>query len=124
MDETSVEEEFKETLEKIKQTSHIAKAQYIAEMVTHHCVSTVAVLIVHNLVPKDTLSRNKRAQLYIATWAMSGQIADTASEWAANNIGNKLKFVERLVKAVRYGSEKPQESTETTPVTEGPRTEE
>lgn len=48
-------------------------------------VGAVTTRIIHDLVPDNELSRKKKAELYIATWAVAGVVGDKAGNWAAND---------------------------------------
>jgi hypothetical protein len=104
----NAEQEFEERLDQIKKMNKITIAKGITKMVVRHSVSAVAVTIVHSLVPKDVLNRNRKIQLYVAAWALGGVTADNASQWAATNVGEKLELIESLFKKVK---DEPSETT-------------
>lgn len=80
----NLEEEFQKKLNEVKNDPKII-AKGAIQLVVSTCVSTIAGIAIHTLVPKDALSKKQKVQLTVAAWAMSGAVAKCASNWAAND---------------------------------------
>lgn len=91
----SMNEVFVETREQAKGLSPADVAEGVTSWTVHHCVAAVVVIAVHKLAPATT--KKEKIQLYIASRAMSGLVADHAAKRMSKKAYKAVEFIQGLV---------------------------
>lgn len=107
---SDTEKSFEELKSGLKELTPADIAEGATSLVVHHCVAAVVVAIAHNLMP--TTTKKEKIQLYVASRAVSGMVADKAAKRMAKKAYKTVAFVTELVNKYKTWETATNESTE------------
>ena len=87
---------FKDTLEKIKNSSMKSRIMFATKTVVRFSVSAVVAKFIKTYCPTE--NKKQELELTIASWALGGLIADGATTWATNKVAHDIEFVQTAIK--------------------------